>query len=377
MIFIKIYLVNEYVHIVCLDCPEPVDYGGAIDMYHKVLSLQSIGKKIILHYFNYKAGRAINELANICEQIYSYKRKKFVASGFTQPYIVGSRIDKVLVKRLNDDDYPVILEGIHCSGILPYLKETKKVVIRIHNDEAVYYQNLAIAESNALKKAYYKTEARLLKKYQQRLKKHYPLACLSLADAGIFKSEYHFQNVSFIPCFVPWQQLNSKTGKGEFFLYHGNMTIKENEAAAIWLIENVFNQLNLPFVIAGKGISERVKSKVSNPHIKLISDPSTEDLNILIRTAHANVLPSMNATGVKLKLLHALFEGRFCFTNEAGIKGSGLEDVVETNESAESWIEAVKKSVNADFDEQLIQQRNKLLDLYNNKTNAEKLSELL
>lgn len=369
---------SEYVHIVCLDCPEPADYGGAIDMYYKITSLRSIGKKIILHYFNYKSGRKIKELKDLCEEVYAYQRNGFVQSILSfKPFIVSSRVNRQLIRRLNKDDYPVILEGVHCTGILPYLKTSKKIIVRVHNDEAIYYQNLYKTETGFLKKAYFRRESKLLHKYQVTLQKHYTLACLSLKDASVFKEKYGFRNIHFLPCFLPWQMLNRKPGKGEFFLYHGNMAVKENEAAAIWLIENVFGQLDLPFIIAGKGISERLRAKVSNPHIKLVHDPSIEDLDILIRNAHANVLPSMNATGVKLKLLHALLEGRFCFTNHAGVAGSGLEDVVQTMESAASWRAAIKGIVNIEFTEQHIDQRKKLLQIYNNEINAEKLSALL
>lgn len=369
---------SEYVHILCLDCPEPADYGGAIDMYYKITSLHSVGKKIILHYFNYKSERNIKELKDLCEEVYSYQRKGFVQSVLSsKPFIVSSRVNRKLIRRLNKDDYPVILEGVHCTGILPHLKSSKKIVIRVHNDEAIYYQNLYRTETGFLKKAYFKREAKLLYKHQIQLQKHYTLACLSLKDANVFKEKYGFRNVHFLPCFLPWQMLNMKPGKGEFFLYHGNMSVKENEAAAAWLIENVFGKLDLPFIIAGKGISKQLEALATNPHIKLINDPSAEELDILIRNAHANVLPSMNATGVKLKLLHALLEGRFCFTNHAGAAGSGLEDVVQTMESAASWMAAIEGSVNNDFTEQHIIHRRKLLDLYNNQTNAEKLSELL
>lgn len=369
---------SEYVHIVCLDCPAPPDYGGAIDMYYKITSLHTIGKKIILHYFDYRKERNTKELAPYCSEIYAYKRKGFLQSmPFSKPFIVASRINKKLINRLNQDNHPVILEGIHCTGVLPHLKFSRKIIIRIHNDEAIYYNHLANVEKRLLKKIYYKREAQLLQKHQQKIKKHYFLACLSLTDVKILKEKYGFANAYFIPCFIPWQSLNSKPGKGEFFLYHGNMTVKENEAAAIWLIENVFQKSDLPFIIAGKGISKRVEAIATNPHIKLVKDPSMEDLDILVRNAHANVLPSMNATGVKLKLLHALVEGRFCFTNEEGVSGSSLEKMVTIANTNQNWIGAVTESVNKEFSIQEMEERKKVLDIYNNIENAKKLNGLL
>lgn len=370
---------SDHLHIVCLDCPSPPDYGGAIDMYYTITSLHAAGKKIILHYFNYKANRNIQELLPFCEQIYSYKRKSFLQSPpLLKPHIVSSRVNKKLIERLNEDAHPVLVQGIHCTAILPRLKQDKKIIIRLHNNEAVYYYNLAKAENNLLKKAYFKREARLLKTYQKSIQKHYPLACLSQKDAAVFKNEYGFQKTVFIPCFLPWQSLNIQAGKGEFFLYHGNLLVKENELAATWLIENVFKQLNLPFIIAGKGISKKLQKTASvNPHIKLVNDPPMEELDILIRNAHAHVLPSMNATGVKLKLLHALFEGRFCFTNDQGVCGSGLEKTVTVLDTATQWKEAISHSINTEFTEEMIEERKLAFAIYNNQKNAEKFKELL
>ena len=45
----------------------------------------------------------------------------------------------------------------------------------------------------------------------------------------------------------------------------------------------------------------------------------------LISKAQVNILPSFNCTGVKLKLLNALFNGRHCIVNQDAVEGTGLE----------------------------------------------------
>ncbi len=47
----------------------------------------------------------------------------------------------------------------------------------------------------------------------------------------------------------------------------------------------------------------------------------------LIKNAHIHLLPSFNATGIKIKLLNALFNGRFIITNDASVEGTGLESL--------------------------------------------------
>ena len=70
----------------------------------------------------------------------------------------------------------------------------------------------------------------------------------------------------------------------------------------------------------------------------------------LIGKAHINVLPSFNATGIKLKLVNALFNGRHCLVNEATAEGSGLESACFVAHDADemmAWCTKAVASLNA------------------------------
>lgn len=371
---------SECVHIVALDAPSPPDYGGAIDIYHKIVALASIGKKVILHYFNYKGGqRGVQELEKYCVAIYKYKRQTGWRSASLQlPYIVLSRINQELMERLNQDDHPIILEGIHCSGILNHLtKKDRKVVIRLHNDEARYYRVLAEIETRLFRKAYYLIESYLLKRFQDQLPRDVCLAGLSSKDLKAFE-EKGFTNLHFIPAFIPWKEINSITGKGAFCLYHGNLSVAENEKAAVWLIEQMFSKCAIPLIIAGKGISPRLMNKAKDyPHIQLVDSPSDEKLESLLQEAHVNLLPSFNSTGIKLKLLHALFSGRFCVSNPRGVAGSELENSVFISANAKEMVETINHLFSKSFSIDQVEERKKILRIYDNEVNAKQLSALI
>ena len=369
---------SDSVHIVCLDAPSPPDYGGAIDMHFKIKALASSGKKIILHYFNYHHHRNATGLESLCTAVFSYPRKPFWRSfsAFT-PYIISSRINKELIRRLNADSHPILLEGLHCAGIIKHIKHPERIVLRMHNEEAAYYHYLSKTTASIIKQLYYGVEARLLRRYQQRMKKVIMLACLSENDAAVFSRQFGFQSVSFIPCFIPWQHITSNEGYGSYCLYHGNMQVSENEEAAMWLITQVFSQLKTPLIIAGKGISNRLMHKAAKyPHLSFINNPSMKQVDELVREAQINVLPSLNNTGVKLKLLNALFNGRHCITNLNGVNGSQLTEDVYVHEGSEDWKRAVETLMQQAFTKDDIQKRQTILSVYNNKTNAEKLNAL-
>lgn len=370
-------MTSEYIHVVCLDAPSPADYGGAIDMFYKILALHNAGIKIILHYFNYKENRSAEGLENYCEEINVYPRSVFLKSLLTlKPYIVASRIEPELIHRLNRDNFPVLLEGIHCTGIIPHLHNHKKIIVRVHNNEEEYYQTLYATEANLLKKLYFFYESSLLKRYQQTLSREISYAFLSTIDEEVFQEKYNLTSGIFIPCFLPWQSVLSTPGCGNYCLYHGNLTISENKAAVLWLVETVFSKLDMPFIIAGKNASS-LQDEFSNEKIQLINNPLDEELSELIQNAQINVLPSLNFTGVKLKLLHALFEGRFCISNYKGFAGSRVEDYIIQAETAEDWITVIQEKMVTPFTHEMIEKRETILSVYNNFSNAQKLIGLL
>lgn len=365
---------NKPLHIVCLDAPAPPDYGGAIEMYCKIKALAEHGFAITLHYFNYKKDRHADGLQPYCAQIFAYRRKSFLLSPtFSKPHIVSSRINKQLIERLNADDFPVILEGIHCTGIMPYLKnKERKIVVRLHNDEAIYYQHLAIAESNFFKRSYYAIESKRLRHYQSKLLPNAWYAALSDSDEQYFKKDYGLKQVFVVPAFIPWQQLTSLAGRGSYCLYHGNLAIAENESAARWLIQNIFSKFQIPFVIAGKNISQHlIKDAAAYQNISFNNHPTDVELEALIQHAHIHVLPGFNQTGVKLKLLHALFCGRFCITNN---QEPGNSTTLAVAQTPEDYMRILKSFMDKSFTETDRMERQETLRLYNNQVNAEKLS---
>lgn len=370
---------SKYLHIVCLDTPWPADYGGAIDMMNRIILFKKAGVSIHLHYFSYNERGMPNELNQFCEKISVYERKKVVKSfSSSLPYIVASRIDEELIRNLNNDNHPVLLEGLHCTGILPYLQlQNRKLVVRMHNEESVYYRELARAERSVFKKLYFLRESRLIRKYTRQLPKECIYACISQEDVGAFQNDYRLPHVTYLPAFPNWQQVRGEEGMGSLCLYHGNLSVPENEKAAIWLLKNVFWKIRKPFVIAGKKPTRRLQKMAGLcQHTCLIADPSESEMNDLVRKAHINVLPCFNhsVTGIRLKLLHALFEGRHCVVNEPMIKGTGLEGACHTGTTANAIASIIVQLYHQPFTREEIMVREKLLgDHYNNNENLQQL----
>ncbi len=130
-------------------------------------------------------------------------------------------------------------------------------------------------------------------------------------------------------------------------------------------------------MIAGKKPSNRLQKMAHLcQHTCLVADPSETEINDLIRKAHINVLPcfNKNITGIRLKLLHALFEGRHCVVNEAMVKGTGLEAACHTGTTANAFASIIAQLYHQPFTKEEIVLRKKLLgDTYNNEKNTRQL----
>lgn len=147
---------DRHLHIVSLDVPWPADYGGAIDMFNRIRMFHKLGVRIHLHYFSYNERGTPNELNQFCESINVYRREPArKAFSLSEPYIVASRNSQELVTRLQQDQHPLLLEGIHTTGILQQLDHSsRKIVVRMHNEESTYYRELARAEHNLARKLF-------------------------------------------------------------------------------------------------------------------------------------------------------------------------------------------------------------------------------
>ena len=151
---------EKHLHIISLCVPYPVDFGGAFDLFYKLLALQKEGVQIHLHCFNNDKDEQ-PELNKYCASVNYYPRKKgHKACSTSLPYIVASRKNKALLANLLKDEYPILMEGIHCTFLLnDHRFDHRKKFVRLHNVEYEYYRSLSKSASSIFHKLYYRLES--------------------------------------------------------------------------------------------------------------------------------------------------------------------------------------------------------------------------
>ena len=368
------------INIISFDVPYPANYGGVIDVFYKIKYFHSKGIKIHLHCFEYGRGKQ-TALNKHCASVNYYKRKTGIASQISSiPYIVKSRTSAKLKSNLLKNDFPILFEGLHsCFLLNDNAFKNRFKIFRESNIEHDYYNHLAKAEKNPVKKQYYKSEAKKLNQFEPIIKNANISLMVSLTDLEYFQKKYPKNKIEFVPSFHSSEKVNVKSGKGEYVLYHGNLSVVENKNAAEFIIKNLFEDLKIPLKIAGLNPPDDLINLINKfDHISLIQNPSDDEMNNLITNAQINFLYTDQATGLKLKLLHVLFNGRHCVVNSKMVQGTSLDDVCLVEDNTKRLKDLISKTFSRELTNQEIENRETiLLRDYSNENSFKKIIELI
>lgn len=368
----------KQLHVISFDVPFPPSYGGVIDVYYKLKALHEQGVKVHLHCYKYGREEA-RELNDICASVNYYKRERFSNPYIgSKPYIVRTRNTRRLIHNLLKDDFPILFEGLHscCHLTNPALAKRFKMV-RMHNIEHHYYTNLAMVERNIAKKYFFNLESKRLSNFEFILHQADCILAISPNDKKYLEAK--FENVCYVPAFHPNVAVETHTGKGKFILYHGNLEVGENDEAALYLVNEVFSKLQLPCIIAGNNPSSMLRQTMKKyDTISLVENTTIETIHQLIKEAQINVLPTFQSTGIKLKLINALFSGRHCVVNLPMISNTGLQSLCTVTADSKEMIKAIETLFTQEITEAEIQARKQFFQHhFNNEAGAKQILALL
>jgi hypothetical protein len=105
-----------------------------------------------------------------------------------------------------------------------------------------------------------------------------------------------------------------------------------------------------------------------------VPNPPQAEMEALIKNAQINMLVTFQATGLKLKLLNTLFNGRWMLVNKEMLAGTGLDSLCEIAGSTSEMKNRVKLLFDTVFDQNQILTRTELLQKrFSDETNVQKL----
>lgn len=249
------------------------------------------------------------------------KNKSYHVSRF-----YNKQVDEQLNKILKQNKFDLlILESIF---LLPYLKSIKKhgvkIFVRSHNVEYKIWKSLALSSKNPLKKWYLNTLSKQLKKFEiEHLNLVDGILYISKNDQTILENDgVKTLSTTFSLAIKIDAEENNYKINDLYFL--GAMDWLPNQEALYWFIKEVLSNgssFEFKLNIAGRKLNcETFK------HKNIICHGEVEDATQFIKRHGICVIPIISGSGIKIKLLESMAQGKPIICTHFSAKGIDVKN---------------------------------------------------
>jgi hypothetical protein len=237
-----------------------------------------------------------------------------------------------------------------------------KIVVRINGIASEIYEAFIKCEKSLIKKAYSFNEARLIRKWEEKISEHATIVTTTIGDKQKFQQLYKGAQTRYIAPFIPMPEIKCQPGTGMYCLYYGDLSNPENEKMVSWLSDNVFNKMPVPLIVADTGSSVKPRDPLNpDSNICVVSNPATAELNELIQKAQIILLLRCHNHGFDNRLPQALGKGRYCICNDLMIHDTGLEKLFIVANEEDEIIYAINSYFCRPFTDKNINERTHIL----------------
>lgn len=312
--------------------PFPPTHGGRVDTYRRLREAGTLADIDLVVTVNSLPPREDAEaLARHVRRLEFVERERGPGAHLSlDPFQARSR--RGLRTLALDGPYDlVLLESEHVSPILANtaLRATLRA-IRVHNDEVLYFGQLAAASRGFAKFVFFTLE---------RLRCTWSVpAARDQADVLLFISEDEFRRAGsgrygpralMLPTPFHFDPVARAPGSAEI-LFVGSLFMENNWRAVTWYLEEVHARVraDLPdcvFTVAGNctGVPEaRLAWLRRQPQVRLVESPAS--IGPLYARAAVFVNPMLHGAGTKMKTLNAIEAGVPVVSTTIGAEGLGL-----------------------------------------------------
>jgi glycosyltransferase involved in cell wall biosynthesis len=321
--------------IVAPDFPYPPNHGARVDIWWRIKILARLGFQVdlIATIKEEPHSRDIEKVHKYVRTIKCYKRRRRISGILSlTPWQIESR--GILESIKFSDTYDIVfLEGHFVTSILsnPNLQAPIKI-LRIQNNEAVYFKELAQSVKIGPRKLFFLLESLKFSRMETRLSdKVKNMMYISKDEYEENISRFPDTNYVFLPPSMASDKFKRVPLESKNVIFIGSLFMANNQEAIQWYIQNVHPLLegieDYKFIIAGnsRGVKQEWLLKIIRDieNIKFIDTP--EDLEPLYRESSVCANSMLHGAGVKLKTIEAIQNGLPVVSTTIGNQGTGLE----------------------------------------------------
>ncbi|MDO9181394.1 MAG: glycosyltransferase [Bacteriovorax sp.] len=267
---------------------------------------------------------------------------------------------------------------------------TKEIFLHQHNAEFIMWERYSETQSNIIKKIVIKLEAKRIKNYERMIIQKATTVFASPNDIEIL-TKISTREINFIETLHLGEEylLNEPTlqfNETDFsILYVGTLTWEANRDGLVWFLKNIWPHLksNFPkliFKIIGKDNDPNLFSSWADDN-QIIWYGFVDDLKPHYDSSRVFVAPLNFGSGIKVKVINALYRGIPTVTTAIGVEGLVLNNEVDIyfSNSAEVQVKYISELLTNDstWKKVSISSRRKALELYSWESVLSKINKAI
>lgn len=252
----------------------------------------------------------------------SYHVQRYISQAF------AAKLREVL----ESEEFDVVhVESIFLTPYVPLIRRLSKakIVLRAHNVEHRIWQRVAESTRHGLKRWYIKHLALALRVYELAHMDDYDgVVAITESDADCFRRNGCRRPMVAIPFGVEPEEIACASVEPASLFHIGAMDWLPNQEGVQWLIDEVWPKLHaaLPqarLYLAGRKMPEQLM-KAEIEGVKVVGEVS--DAAYFIASKQINVVPLLNGSGIRVKIIEAMSLGKTVVTTSVGAQGIDCVD---------------------------------------------------
>lgn len=232
-----------------------------------------------------------------------------------------------------------------------------KIILHEHNCEYLIWKRFADIEKNSLKKMALLNQANRIKSYERKICDRAAIVLAApndtdeLVKIGAQKEKfietYHLgdDNLLSLP--------NLEYDNTELaLLYVGTLSWEANIDGLVWFNQDIWQKIkqqfpNIKLYIVGKHPDARIKEMAAKDN-SIILTGFVEDIEPYFRQARIFITPLRFGSGIKVKVVNALYRGIPCVTTSIGTEGLKVKDGehIAIKDTPDAYVAAVADLLN-------------------------------
>ena len=252
----------------------------------------------------------------------SYHVRRFESKAF------AARLAQVLQEETFDI---VHVESIFLAPYVPVIRRHSNapVILRTHNVENQIWRRMAMSERNCCKRWYIKHLALTLRAYEREHVNDFDgVVSITDNDADYFRSEGCRKPIVTIPFAITPARVDGVAEQPGTLFHLGSMDWLPNQEGVRWFLDRVWPLIHsqmpsLTLHLAGRRMSDQLLNlQLEGVHIV----GEVPDAATFIASKQINVVPLLSGSGIRVKIIEAMSQGKAVVTTTVGAQGIGAVD---------------------------------------------------